>query len=250
MIKLDKSKILERYSKGLPYDSGLSLAVWGKDKAGKSHFAATSHIVGHVFYHDIDLGFHRVASKFKKTKGNNEIYVARYGPKAIDLKAEHCQQSMDEFIDNIQCVIQDKSIRDGTVVIDNANTLWMWVQKIKLDELKSKRAERGKSLYGFDYADANLFYMNIINTIKSSGLNLILVNNAKQLYDGSGKALNMWEMQSNPKVPGAVDGVIFISHDIRTGDRHAKIELNGINTENTDKDVLRPTFAKVREFFK
>ena len=231
---------------------GLILAIWGRDKAGKTHFALTA--PPPIFYHDMNFGIHRVLKgkdrHGKKKFGKKELYVKRYKPISLEVDASTADYYLMDFFQAMGSVVEDTSIKRGTVVLDTGNELWTWIQKSKLDEVRARRTKDGKSIYPFDYGEPNLYFTQIINMIKSSGLNLIIVNSAKQLYDGSGNALNQWDMQTNPKVPGAVDGVLFIEHDAnRPEDRQITIELNGIKSENEGKTIRNPTFDMVKQYF-
>ena len=229
------SDILNRFSR---YSGSggkrIIVSIWGKEKTGKTHFALT--FPEPIVFLDFDLGLEGVIDKF----GDKRIYWKAYTSRTPELTVADANRMLMEFVDDYQNAL---NLGAGTIVVDTATHLWQLIQKVRMDEIKRKREKKGQEVYPFDYADANAYYQNLVNAVKSTKLNLVLLHRAREIYDARGHKTGEFEAQQNNGTPYLVQIVIHLEK--RKHERVATIEscrmypeLEGVSLTNAGYSEL------------
>lgn len=210
----------------------LILGVWGPPKTGKTHFALT--FPEPIYYHNFDWGLEHHLGRVQK-----KLYVANYLTERPDLSATEAEGMLRLFEKDYATALQQPS---GTIVIDTSSQLWQLVSKVFLEKIKAKR--RDGQVYPFDYADANAYFQNLINQVKKTPLNMVLIQRAKEKYNGQGQATGVLEMQGNNQVPYLVQVQLQLGKD---GTKHWGIieecwestDLEGIRLADPNYESLQ-----------
>lgn len=184
--------------------SNIFVAVWSREKVGKTHFALT--FPDPIYFCNFDMGVAELLWKFP----NREIYVKDYISPKLELDAEAAETLLTVFLADVWWAVQQKS---GTIVIDTGTVLWQIIQKVRLDEIKKKREAKGLNLFPYDYADANGFFEHLILRIKGSPLNLVVLHRAGEQYNASGNKTGKFEMHGHKGMPYLAQVVVHLVKD-------------------------------------
>ncbi len=168
----------------------LIVSVWGIPKTGKTHFALTFPDPLFVFNFDWGLEHHKAGLV------GREVYIADYLSIKPELTANEAESMLKRFEQDYASAL---SKNKGTIIFDTSTQLWQLVSKVFLEEIKKKR--RDGNIYPFDYANANSYFQNLINQVKPTEMNMVLVQRAKEKYNSSGNASGVFEQQGNNQVP-------------------------------------------------
>lgn len=179
-VKLEDDKAKDR----------IIVSVWGKPKTGKTHLALT--FPDPLYYFNFDWGFEH----HKEGLDGREVYIADYLSIKPEMTVDEAMRMLKRFEQDYASAL---SKNNGTLIIDTSTQLWQLVSKVFLDEIKQKR--RDGQIYPFDYANANAYFQNLINQVKPTEMNMVLVQRAKEKYNDKGNASGNYEQQGNNQVP-------------------------------------------------
>jgi hypothetical protein len=220
-------------------NSKLIVSVWGLEKVGKTHFALT--FPEPIYFFNFDLGIEELLPKFKA----KEIFVSTYAPNTIDLiPYEEAKRLFDQFCIDYQEAL---SRNEGTIVIDTGTQLWQLVQKIMLENIKKKRESKGQQIYAFDYADANVVFQNILNAVKKTDMNLVIIHRAREIYNAQGNRTGRFESHENNAVSYLVQLVIRLERS--ENGRNGVIESCRFDPELENNSIPNITFEDLRKLF-
>lgn len=182
----------------------LLVATWGEPKTGKTSFALS--FPEPIYFFNMDWGLEHHIERLKSQ--GKQVYVADYlsiEPELTEAQAETMLQSFERDY--------AKALKggNGTIVIDTATQLWQLASKVFLDDIKKKR--RDGQIYPFDYANANAYFQNLINQVKGTGMNMVLIQRAKEKYNSQGQPTGNYEIQGNNQVPYLMQIVLHLVKD-------------------------------------
>ena len=211
----------------------LIVGAWGPPKTGKTHFALT--FPGPIYYHNFDWGIAHHVNKTRET----ELFIANYLTERPDMDAASAEALLRAFERDYAAALQKPA---GTIVIDTSSQLWQLASKVFLEKIKAKR--RDGQIYPFDYADANAYFQNLVNQVKPTKLNMVLIQRAKSKYNQQGQDTGMVEQQGNNQIPYLVQMQVQLGKD---GTNHwGEIEaswdapeLEGVRVNNPSYTMLR-----------
>lgn len=209
----------------------LIVGVWGRPKTGKTQFALS--FPEPIYFHNFDWGIeHHLPGLTER-----EVYVANY--LTPDLSAQEAENMLRMFErDYASALAQGK----GTIVIDTTTQLWNLISKVFLEKIKAKRKDG--QVYPFDYADANAYFQNLINQVKDSGMNMVLIQRAKEKYNASGQPSGEHEQQGNNGIPYLVQVQLHITKD---GESHlAEIEECWNTTAAEGITLQNPSYSSLK----
>ena len=174
----------------LPERERMIVGVWGEQKSGKTQFALT--FPDPIFYFNFDWGMEHHLPGLR----SREVFVADYLTVNPQLTESEAESMLAGFERDYGAALK---VGNGTLVIDTGTALWNLASKVFLDDIKKKR--RDGQIYPFDYANANAYFQNLINQVKQTGMNLCLVQRAREKYNNQGQATGVYEAQGNNAVP-------------------------------------------------
>lgn len=209
------------------------IGVWGAPKTGKTHFALSA--PGPIYYHNFDWGIEHHLGKLQ----GKEVFVASYLTEGPDLTGAEAKAMLKGFERDYAAALKAGS---GTIVIDTSTQLWQITSKVFLEEIKAKR--RDGQVYPFDYADANAYFQNLINQVKNTSMNMVLIQRAQSKYNASGQDTGEVKQQGNNQIPYLVQVQMHL-----TKDKAAHIgkieecwdfpELEGVKLTNPDFEAVK-----------
>ena len=152
----------------------LIMAVSGREKQGKTHFALTA--PDPIAYFDLDIGTEGVVSRF--LAGGKEIYhndynyhsikdVRKAGPVGIGKYIEMWERLRADFI-----AVLDSQVR--TVIVDTATEVWELLRLARLGKLSQVMPHQ--------YGPVNAEYRELLRLAYQSDKNVILLHKMKQEY--------------------------------------------------------------------
>lgn len=183
-------------------DNGrLMVAVWGEPKTGKTSFALS--FPDPIYFFNMDWGLEHHIDRLKAE--GRELYVANYLSVSPELTEAEAETMLMSFERDYATALKKGQ---GTIVIDTSTQLWQLVSKVFLDDIKKKR--RDGQIYPFDYANANAYFQNLINQVKGNGMNMVLIQRAKEKYGPNGQPTGTYEIQGNNQVPYLMQVVLHL----------------------------------------
>ena len=207
----------------------LIVAVWGPPKTGKTTFALTA--PGPIYFHNFDWGLEHHLGKLADKK----VYVASYLSVGPELTADEAKDMLKAFERDYAAALK---AGEGTIVIDTATQLWQITSKVFLEDIKAKR--RDGNIYPFDYANANAYFQNLINQVKNTKMNMVLIQRAKAKYNASGNDTGEMDMQGNNQVGYLAQVVLALRKE--EGQHRGIITDCWNSTALEGVDLANPTF--------
>lgn len=220
----------------------LIVGVWGPPKTGKTHFATSA--PGPIYYHNFDWGLEHHLKRLKKE--GKELFVANYLTERPDMGAAEAQEMLRAFERDYAAALKAGT---GTIVIDTSTQLWQLTSKVFLEQIKTKR--RDGQVYPFDYADANAYFQNLINQVKKTKMNMILIQRAQPKYDKSGQDTGDVKQQGNNQVPYLVQVQLRLSKGPNAAHKGTVEEcwdhpsLEGVELKEPSFDTLKTLMDKM-----
>jgi hypothetical protein len=221
-------------------DSGapgrLVAAVWGEPKTGKTTFALT--FPEPIFYFNLDWGLDHHISKNE----GREIYRADYlsvGPELTEVEAENMLKSFET--DYAAALRTGRDKQGGTIVIDTSTQLWQLVSKVFLDDIKKKR--KNQEVYPFDYGNANAYFQNLVNQVKKTPMNMVLIQRAREKWGPTGQPTGSYEIQGNSQVPYLAGVVLHLNK--KDGKHTGTIDSCWETTAVEGTDLEDPTYTSL-----
>jgi hypothetical protein len=188
-----------------PRRAAVVLSVEGLDKSGKTHFAFTA--PGPICYISTDWGDEGVIQKFP----NKQIIRPIAGDLKLDIPAaldrsdptviQPCfKKAVDRFVTEYRKAIE---LGVRTIILDKGSELWEWIRLAHYGRQSTNRN---------DYiTTANAFYRDLVREANLAGINLIIINEVKALwesYNEDGKVkfrkTDKFESSGNEKDPQLV----------------------------------------------
>lgn len=213
----------------------LICGVWGLPKTGKTQLALT--FPDPIYFFNFDWGLEHHINRLKAD--GRIVHVANYQTVGPNSAAEN-ERLLREFERDYE---QALKMGNGTIVIDTATQLWQITSKRFLDDIKKRRKD--EKVYPFDYADANAYYQQLINQVKSSEQSLVLVQRAKEKYNASGQPTGIHEAQGNNAVPYLAQMLLHMEH--KDGQHVATIEACWDTSVLEGTQVEDPSYKKLKD---
>ncbi len=212
-----------------------SIAIWGLEKTGKTHFSLT--FPEPIYFFNFDFGLHRVLPKLK----DKLIKVFDY-----DMSEGNFQELWKKFRVDYKKALEEAT----TIAIDTATQLWELVRLSYLDELSSEEKERQR-LLPYEYAEPNSRFQSLIYRAKVAGKYLVLIHRARDEYVGD-KSTGRKELAGFKDTKALVDMTLHFSLDgnvpIATFESCGfSLALNGLRVKNIDFKALETIISKVLE---
>ena len=226
-------------------DSGsgdrLIVAAWGEPKTGKTTFALS--FPEPIFYLNMDWGLdHHI-----ERNAGREIYRADYLSLEPELSEGQAEMMLKSFEHDYAAALKrGRADGKGTIVIDTSTQLWQLVSKVFLDDIKKKR--KNQEVYPFDYGNANAYFQNLVNQVKASPMNMVLIQRAREKYGPNGQPTGNYEIQGNNAVP-YLAGVVLHMHK-EDGKHFGRIDSCWETTAVEGLDLENPTYDSLRQFIK
>ncbi len=149
----------------------LIMAISGREKHGKTHFALTA--PGPIAYQDLDIGTEGVIEKF--VKSGKVIYHKEYGYSDLKDKGIASKEAYvpvwDKFKDDYVAIIESKV---KTVIMDTASEVWELLRMARFGKLDHVMPHH--------YGPVNGEYRALIRMAYTSNKNLILLHKSKKEY--------------------------------------------------------------------
>lgn len=169
----------------------LLMSVWGKPKEGKTSFALTA--PSPIYFFDFDLGMEDIIHKFPDA----EVFHNTYRISSLNTSIAERETVYQGFLGDLESVIG--GVSSGTVVIDTAIEVWSLIQSIYVEKIRQKR--KSGDVFPFDYADANQHFSEIVKRFdRNKGLNLCMIQKAREKYNSQGQKTGEFEAQQNASV--------------------------------------------------
>ena len=225
----------------------ITCSTWGREKEGKTRFAFT--FPEPIYYINID-------------RDNNDLILTTFPDKDIrearvsgdvDLDPDSPRKMLVEFHNVYVEALKDlKAEGHGTLVIDTFTVVRSLINAVMHTEARQKRAD-AKGI-GFDdvknsqldYQGANKRTRQYIQavTLNAPGVNLVLVNKAKQAYQNGQAVPGVYEAEIWPEVPSLV-GISV--HQYKDGNKYMSLiescnanpKITGVPIPNLDYATLR-----------
>jgi hypothetical protein len=173
----------------------LVCAVWGEPKTGKTTFALT--FPDPVYYFNMDWGLEHHIQRL--VQEGREVYKADYISNKAEFTEAEAELMLKAFENDYAAALKDGRQRGGTIVLDTSTQLWQLASKVFLDDIKKRRKD--EKIFPFDYASANAYFQNLINQVKVTPMNMVMIQRAKEVYNAQGQPTGMLEIQGNNQVP-------------------------------------------------
>ena len=150
---------------------GILISLEGEEGVGKSHFGLAS--PEPIYFFNFDWGIELLLPKFQGKK----IHIYDYPlvlSEEVSGEPEKWRPLYSTFMRDIaEVFLKDK----GTVVIDTATTLWKVVHSAYLESLPHR-----ERLMPYEYAEPNYLMESVLQRIKLSKLNGILIQKLRDVY--------------------------------------------------------------------
>lgn len=149
----------------------LIVAVSGREKHGKTHFALTA--PGPIAYQDLDIGTEGVIEKF--VKSGKVIYHKEYGYTELKDRGVNNKEQFKPIWDKFKedyIAIMDSKVR--TVVMDTASEVWELLRMAAFGKLDHVMPHH--------YGPVNAEYRSLLRMAYVSNKNLILLHKVKPQY--------------------------------------------------------------------
>jgi len=154
------------------------LAIWGKEKSGKSSLAMT--FPQPTVIYDFDLGSHRALYRFQ----GEHIEIKPYAvPLQFGTLMKGVRELWEKFVQDYSNDLQKEAVK--TVVIDSATQLWLVVRHAYLQgkqEAAKPKEKKRERLLPIEYAMPNNRMETIIYAARSFGKNLALTHYSRDVY--------------------------------------------------------------------
>lgn len=200
----------------------LSVAVWGIDKSGKTHFGLTGEPPIHAF--DFNNGLYGALPKFRGK------LITSYSYKTFmhsDLVGE--QRHVSTYAAFLKDLKALPSVTQGTVIYDTSTELWKLVSAAQIEGSKSH-----DPYHRDEYGEANGIMRSLIAYPQSKGYDVILTAFSAKEYVGdtfTGKR----EMKSWGDLAAYVDVVL---HMERRNEKDPKEVINKATIDSFRFSVL------------
>jgi hypothetical protein len=172
----------------VPY---LRMAVYGRAKIGKTHFALTAAQTGPVWIIDTEGAVNiNIMSVPKELR--SRIHVADIlcfsdkKNRKVDLVAS--LDALRDAIDKLTDYIKDHPEELGTIVVDSATDMWDWMS-IWLEEEGATSFSAGGKMLRTEWGKANKKYAELMYMLLGSGWNIILTFRAREAVNSKGESL-------------------------------------------------------------
>ena len=243
----------------LAIQEGLVLALWGREKAGKTHTALT--FPEPIYLLHPDMGAREIIRKHFPTKFIVEHAIKFLRPGDID----EATQRLSEFQATYQNVLDCAGT--GTVIIDTATRLWQIVHQVKLYAVQEARAKtllaKGKQVdpesirpQQFEWANANLYMANLLtlalHASNAHGTNTVFIHHAKTVYAEGGVRTNQLELDGFGRTAAITPYTVYVySEPGRDGQVHTQgridrcrsdRSLEGLPISDVDYELLKGLF--------
>lgn len=222
--------------------SSICIAIFGRAKVGKTHFAATALELGiPVIVIDTESSWRKNLKRFSPEMRSlvkvSEVMKFKQGSvKSFDL-----MQSLRIFRKSINAAVarvdkyREEGINHGVIVVDSATDLWDWLG-IWIDEDASS-SDMGRLRWG----KPNSIYTEEIQKLIHSGWSVILVYRAKEAVSNQGQDLGYNKARWQKNTDYWIDLYGEIS---REGDNRY-LSVDGDRFGECVQEIENPTFKKL-----
>lgn len=198
----------------------LILGLYGPPGSGKTHFCLTA--PEPIKFINTDFGIDELFGKHPE-----------FG--TLDIEIEDIARRPDDHDDAKRCLalfhhtfldwLEVCDDRAGTLVVDNATTLWELIREVKLEEAKRERFKRQNKVQDIDdlrddrrdYGPVNAYYDAMIRwTYQFPKVNLILTHGAKSIWTPRGEETDQIRYDGYKNTSGIAQAML---RSYREGDR-------------------------------
>ncbi len=231
----------------LESSDSLKVALYGRAKVGKSHFAYSAAQDEKVYIIDTENSAKTLLKRFPPSLQQNinvinVMMTAGKTDKKVDLIAS--LNAMYEAIDSLTDMIleqQESNKESGCIILDSATDLWDWLQ-IWLEERANVKRTASGDMPRFEYGKANKKYTEFIQMLLRSDWDVILTFRAKEAMTSKGESLGY----DNPRWQKNTDyWVDLIAELKRDGTDHIMSFVGGRYGDWID-DITNPTWRKLK----
>jgi hypothetical protein len=190
----------------IKWDRGLKIGLHGEKAVGKTYFACTC--PKPVYILDSEYGAYPVARQF----GDAEIYImntAILDPQKDDFNPDKCLKAVEDAITQL------KEMKKGTVVLDSATDIYMWLQKW-LDDVAEVRIKKTGDVMRTEWAKVNERYRALMLRLIASPITLVVTAHDRSQFDSSGHELPSKAAHWQPKTDYWLDVIIHMWRDKAT----------------------------------
>lgn len=176
---------------GLEHVPYLRMAIFGRAKIGKTHFALTAANTGPVWIIDTE-GAVNINIMSVPPELRSRIHVADIlcfsdkKNRKVDLVAS--LDALRDAIDKLTDYIKDNPGEIGTIVVDSATDMWDWMS-IWLEEEGATNFSTGGKMLRTEWGKANKKYAELMYMLLGSGWNIILTFRAREAVNSKGESL-------------------------------------------------------------
>lgn len=226
---------------------GLKVAVWGRYKVGKSHFAGTA--PGPIYIIDTEGSWHILKLSLPADKRDNVhisevLYKAGEDTNKIDiLKA---MDAMFEALDLLtQVILLTPEEEAGTIVIDSMTDLWDWLAIWK--DVADLPGPEGRLQWGH----ANKRYAEFMNMLLVSKWHVVATFKADEMVDKKGGSVMMgddvmYKPKWQKKTGHAFDVIAQMRKD---ADGKRRLVLEGDRFGDIRDTLVDPSWPKLIALF-
>lgn len=196
----------------VPY---LRMAVYGRAKIGKTHFALTAAQTGPVWIIDTE-GAVNINIMSVPPELRSRIHVADIlcfsdkKNRKVDLVAS--LEALRDAIDKLTDYIKTNPDEIGTIVVDSATDMWDWMT-IWLEEEGATSFSSGGKMLRTEWGKANKKYAELMYMLLGSGWNIILTFRAREAVNSKGESLGFDNARWQKNTDYWIDLICEYRHD-------------------------------------
>lgn len=190
----------------------LIVGAYGLPKSGKTHFCLTA--PGPLRVINTDFGIDEVIAQHANFRvADIEIEDIFYKPD----DHESMKAALVLFHQRFPEYLAYCNERAGTVIIDNATTLWFIIREVKLEEARRERFKKQNRVSDIedlrddrrDYGAPNAYYEAIIRyAYQFPNVNLILTHGTKTIYTPRGEETDQIKYDGFKNTPAIVQAML------------------------------------------
>ena len=191
----------------------LSIIVWGSEGRGKTYFALGC--PEPIYHFNFDKALQDVVFALGEDRDiRSKDYIVRDkdGRPKAELKPSDAKVLIGSFFEDFQQVLSE--IDRGTIVIDTVTQVYKLLSKVELDKAE-KEPKKYKQLFMKAYNDASARFQNLIKSNVKSGVNLVMLVQARDVYNEKDcKIPGAEEPNYNRSIPYLASVIIRVFYDV------------------------------------
>lgn len=179
----------------LPPVEGLKVGVFGRAKAGKTHFALTA--PGEKYVIDTENAIRLNIQQFPQEVRDKVKVVEVVSHKEDNLREIDYETSLENIMGAVESVLTNVEPvgEDGvrnTIIIDSCTDVWTWLGNWLQEQTDVVRSKSGKMVQ-MEWQRANKRYHELMLMMDNSKFNFVLTFKAVQLYSSDGSPTGVWD---------------------------------------------------------